>query len=119
MKIAITSTEKTLNSQLDPRFGRCQYFIIYNLETNDFECIDNINKDAVGGAGTAAAQLISSYNVSAVISGNFGPNAVMGLQQLGIKMYSSNTNSIQSIIDDYRKENLKEISDATVPGKHR
>ena len=36
MKIAISSTGKDLDCQIDPRFGRCQYFIIVDPETMEF-----------------------------------------------------------------------------------
>jgi len=41
MKIAISSTEPDLYSQVDPRFGRCLYFIVIELETMKFEAIQN------------------------------------------------------------------------------
>ena len=33
MKIAITSTGNSLESHLDQRFGRCDFFVIYDTET--------------------------------------------------------------------------------------
>ena len=33
MKIAITSTGTTLDAEIDPRFGHCQYFVIVDPET--------------------------------------------------------------------------------------
>ena len=51
MKIAITSTGQTLDSQVDPRFGRAAYFIIVDTETMEFETIENQNVNASGGAG--------------------------------------------------------------------
>lgn len=32
MKIAISSMGKGINSMLDVRFGRCNYFVIYDTE---------------------------------------------------------------------------------------
>lgn len=43
MKICITSEGKTLDSKVDPRFGRCQYFIIVDSETLVFEAVENVN----------------------------------------------------------------------------
>ena len=41
MKIAISSVGKTLDSQVDQRFGRCPYFLIVDSETLDLEVIPN------------------------------------------------------------------------------
>ena len=39
MKIAITSTGPKLEDKVDPRFGRCRYFILFDTDTNKFEAI--------------------------------------------------------------------------------
>ena len=59
MKIAISATGPALDAEVDPRFGRCQYFIIADPETMEFEAVDNNSAMAAGGAGIAAAQMIS------------------------------------------------------------
>ncbi len=41
MKIAVTSQGDTLDSQLDPRFGRAAFFIVVDTETLEFEAFDN------------------------------------------------------------------------------
>ena len=41
MKIAISATGTTLDAEVDPRFGRCQYFIIVDPETMQFEALEN------------------------------------------------------------------------------
>ncbi len=58
MKIAISATGKTPEAEVDPRFGRCQYFIIADTGTDKFEAVDNSSVTAAGGAGISAAQMI-------------------------------------------------------------
>jgi len=41
MKLAITSTGKGLDSNLDPRFGRAAYFIMVDPKTMAFEAVEN------------------------------------------------------------------------------
>ena len=65
MKIAVSSTGKDLNSQIDPRFGRCQYFIFLDPETMEFEAFENTGLMASGGAGVQAAQLVAQKGASA------------------------------------------------------
>jgi len=86
MKVAITSTGNNLESKLDHRFGRCSYFVIYDLETKGIEFIPNPNKDAQEGAGPASVQIVASRNVQKIISGEFGIKIKSLLDSLKIQM---------------------------------
>lgn len=72
MKVAITSTGNTLESNLDSRFGRCSYFVIFDTESHSLEFIPNPNKDMIEGAGPASVLLIVNKGATKVISGEFG-----------------------------------------------
>ncbi|MGB5984898.1 MAG: NifB/NifX family molybdenum-iron cluster-binding protein, partial [Desulfobacterales bacterium] len=87
MKIAISSTGPNLESQIDPRFGRCAYFLIVDSESGAFEVIQNEAAAASGGAGIQAAQMIINTGVDAVITGNLGPNATQVLNSSNLKVY--------------------------------
>ena len=65
MKICISSDGNSLESKLDPRFGRAKYFIIANIETMEYEVLENPGASAGGGAGVTAGQLIVEQGVSA------------------------------------------------------
>ena len=86
MKVAITSTGNTLESNLDQRFGRCAYFLVYDTETEGMEFIPNPNKNAQNGAGPASVQLVASHNVQKIISGEFGIKIKSLLDSLKIQM---------------------------------
>ena len=101
MKVAITSNGNTLESKLDQRFGRCQYFTVYATDTKGIEFIPNPNKDAEEGAGPASVQLVASQGVQKVISGEFGIKIKSLLDSLKIQMVilKQPEKSIQEIID--------------------
>jgi predicted Fe-Mo cluster-binding NifX family protein len=86
MKIAITSTGNNLGSNLDQRFGRCSYFVIYDIETQGMEFIPNPNKDAQEGAGPASVQLVASRDFKKIVSGEFGIKIKSLLDSLKIQM---------------------------------
>jgi len=86
MKVALTSTGNSLESKLDQRFGRCSYFVIYDLETKGIEFIPNPNKDTQEGAGPASVQIVASRNVQKIISGEFGIKIKSLLDSLKIQM---------------------------------
>jgi predicted Fe-Mo cluster-binding NifX family protein len=72
MKVAITSTGNTLESNVDQRFGRCAYFVIYDSESKSVEYIPNPNKQISEGAGPASVQILAERGVHKIVSGDFG-----------------------------------------------
>ena len=86
MKVAVTSTGSTLDSKLDHRFGRCNYFVICDTEHGNLSFIKNPNAEAEQGAGPASVQLIASHGVNKIISGEFGIKIKSMLDSLHMQM---------------------------------
>jgi predicted Fe-Mo cluster-binding NifX family protein len=86
MKIAISATGNTLDTDVDSRFGRCQHLIIADTEEDKFEAVDNSNTAASGGAGVATAQVVIKKGVEAILTGNCGPNAHKVFSAAGVKV---------------------------------
>ncbi len=103
MKICITSTGPTLDSDMDPRFGRCQYFLFIDSDTQAFEAVENPNLSASGGAGIQSAQLVANKGVEALITGQVGPNAFTTLQAAGIKILTGASGKVQEVLEKYQK----------------
>lgn len=101
MKIAVTSTGNTMDAGIDPRFGRCSYFVVYDTESKVSEFIQNPNKDANEGAGPASVQLLASRKVGKVVSGEFGMKIKPLLDSLKIQMITikETDTKISQIID--------------------
>ena len=72
MIVAITSTGNSLESFIDPRFGRCSCFVFYNTETKESVFQPNPFKDNDEGVGVAVVDWISAFSCSKIISGQFG-----------------------------------------------
>lgn len=114
MKVAVCSTGDTLDSPVDPRFGRCAYFMIVDTETFDAEAVQNPGAMSAQGAAIQAAQVISSLGVSAVITGNLGPNANQALSAAGIKVYACAGETVRNAVNLFNAGSLQEISAPTV-----
>ena len=112
MKIAISATGQNKESLLDRRFGRCDYFLIYDTEMGDYKAIENAGVSSEGGAGIAAASQIIEEGVSAIITGNLGPNAFELIEKAGIKSYSCEALPVFSVIEMLQNNGLSEISAA-------
>ena len=117
MKIAVSSTGKTLESEIDPRFGRCRYFLIVEIENKkvkNVKAIENTAKAQMGGVGITAAEIVANEKVNAVITTNLGPRAFSVFGQFGIKIYRGQ-GKIKNAVQDFINGKLKELTDATGP----
>ena len=115
MKIAISATGPTLEAEVDPRFGRCQHFIIADPETMQFEVLDNSSAMAAGGAGISAAQMIAGQGVKAVLTGNCGPNAYGVLSAAGIQVITGVSGTVKDAAQQYKEGKFQGSSQANVP----
>jgi len=104
MKIAITSTGESLDSMIDPRFGRCAFFAIHDTEKNRTEFIVNPGNNSLEGAGPAAVQFIAGYKVDKIVSVEFGMKIKPILESLHIEMVTNKeaTSKIADIIELYQ-----------------
>jgi predicted Fe-Mo cluster-binding NifX family protein len=107
MKLAITAINPDIESPLDPRFGRCGFFIIIDTETKAWEALPNQASDARGGAATQAAHLIAKHGVQAVISGSFGPKADTALRAAEIQMYEAQTGKVFDLLEAFQAGELE------------
>ncbi len=117
MKLAISSTGNNLDSEVDARFGRCNYFLIVEIEDNkikDFKAIENTGKDQMGGAGITAGEIVAKQKVDAIITVNLGPRAFSVFEQFKIKTYQGE-GKIKEVIQDFLNKKLKELTNATGP----
>ena len=112
MKIAVSATGQNKESLLDRRFGRCDYFLIYDAEAGEFKAIGNNGVSSGGGAGIAAASQVIEENVSAIITGNLGPNAFELVEKAGIKAYSCEALPVFRVVEMFQKNQLSEINSA-------
>ncbi len=101
MKIAVTSSGTTLDSDVESRFGRCAYFLIIDTDTMQFEAIENPNTALGGGAGIQSAQLMSEKGVTAVLTGNCGPNAFNVFGQAGIQVIVGVSGNIRNAVEQF------------------
>ena len=116
MKIAISATGLDLDAEVDPRFGRCQYFVIVEPDTMQFESVENSSAMASGGAGISAAQMIIGKGVEAVLTGNCGPNAYQVLSPAGIKVITGVSGKVQDAVEDYKAGKYQASSQPNVSG---
>ena len=117
MKIAVTSQGSELSSEIDLRFGRAKWLIIFDTETDDFQAHDNaLNLNAAQGAGIQTGQNIANLGADVVITGNVGPNACRTLKAGDVKIYLAEKQTVQQAIDAFKADQLKQVDQANVEG---
>jgi len=114
MKIAVSSSGNNLDSQIDPRFGRCAYFVIVDTENMNFEAFDNESIALGGGAGIQAAQFVASKGAKAILTGNVGPNAVKTLGAAGVEVFVGQNGTVREALERYRNGALQSTSTPNV-----
>lgn len=114
MKIAVSASGNNLDAAIDPRFGRCAYFIVVDADNMSFEAFDNENIALGGGAGIQSAQFVASKGASIVITGNVGPNAVRTLSAAGVDVIVGQTGTVRQAIEAYKKGKLTSTSEPNV-----
>lgn len=102
MKLCVTASNNDLESRIDPRFGRCSYFIIYDTSNDTFDAVANPNIDADFGAGVQSAQLVISKKAAAIITGELGPKAKKVLQMSGLQIIIYQAGSVKEAIEKYK-----------------
>lgn len=85
--IAISSEGPTMESQVDPRFGRAAGFIVINPASDALDYLDNGMSQAMAqGAGIQAAERIIQSGAKVLLTGYVGPKAFQVLHTAGVKV---------------------------------
>jgi predicted Fe-Mo cluster-binding NifX family protein len=114
MKVAVSSTGNHLDSLIDPRFGRCAYFVFVETEDMSYEACENPGMSLGGGAGIQSAQFVASKGARAVITGNCGPNAAATLSAAGLDLILGQVETVRQALEDYKNGHLKTSTEPNV-----
>lgn len=117
MKVAVTAKGKTIESEVDPRFGRAAFFLIVDTESFDFEVVDNSeNLNAFKGAGIQAATAVSQKGAEVLLTGFCGPNAFKTLNAAGVKVANDAKGTVKEAVEAFNKGEFSFAEDANTDG---
>lgn len=117
MKIVVSSTGDNLDSQIDPRFGRCQFFIIIETDDMSFEFFNNESIAVGGGAGVQSASFVASKGVKAVLTGNCGPKAMEVFNKANVEVFTGFAGTVKDGVEKFTQGGQKPTTKATVAEK--
>ena len=113
MKIAFTAKGSGWNSKIDQRFGRTEYLLIYDTESEALTSYDNRDiENETHGAGPKTAKLIYDTGADVIITGNGpGENAALALERAGVKIYTGAGNmKVKEALEAFNNKQLKEFN---------
>jgi predicted Fe-Mo cluster-binding NifX family protein len=103
MKIAVSAMKPSLNSPIDPRFGRCRYLIFIDAETMELEAAENPNIMSLTGAGLQTAQIVANKGVQVLLTGRLGPNTEQALAAAGIEVVTGVEGTVAEALGRYKR----------------
>ncbi len=103
MKVAISAVGDSLDTRVDPRFGRCGYFIIVETEDMGLRAFENESASLSRSAGIQSASFVASLGVQTVLTGNCGPKALDVLSAGGIEVFTGCSGTVRDAIDAFRR----------------
>ncbi|MFO7979796.1 MAG: NifB/NifX family molybdenum-iron cluster-binding protein [Candidatus Aminicenantes bacterium] len=103
-RIGFTAQGESIEDEIDPRFGRASFYIIYDPKTKSIESLENPNKDLMQGVGPRSVQFLSENNVEVLFTGQIGPNAQRVLQASNIKAITGASGKIKDLLEKYNIE---------------
>ncbi len=117
MKIAVTSQGDTINSPVDPRFGRAAKIFVIETDSGETRVVNNMqNVNLTQGAGIQAAENVSHLGVQYVITGHCGPKAFRTLKSAGIKVVVGAKGTIAEALEDLKTGKLTSSDNPDVEG---
>ena len=116
MLIAIPVTSNDHTMKVDERFGRCNYFAIYDVEHNSFTYVENKAKDTTTGTGIQAASIVVDEKVEVVLAPRVGMKAMNVFDLAKITAYETQGDDVLDNIQKYKEGTL--VALAPSKGKH-
>ncbi len=102
MRIAVTATQPSPDSSVDPLLERAHYLVVFDTATAAWEVLDNRQnlKTPVCPAG-AAAELLAQHRVDVVLTGRYGPTAYQALQERFIRVRDGAAGTVRQAVNRF------------------
>lgn len=107
MIIAISTNMNDLDQPVSENFGRCQWFCLYDTDTQNMRFVENIAGSTKQNAGIKTINFLLELNVDAVLSGRFGTITTILLREKNIQIIiPQKTKILSEIINQLKNQKL-------------
>ena len=117
MIVCVTAKGSDLQAAVDPRFGRCQYFLFVDTEGLSCKAVENPFRQIMGGAGIQAGQLIAKEGAQALLTGNVGPNAFDVLHNTGVDIFTGAEGTVREAVEKLAEGDWEKTENPNVGSK--
>lgn len=97
---AITSTGKTEKSFLDLRFGKCQYYVIFDSEQNQYSISENqfLKEEQ---SGIKLVEHLKKQGVTSIVTGEVGPmvSTLLEKEKIQLVLLSEERIKVDEVMD--------------------
>lgn len=117
MIIGLPANGQELSHSFSSVFGRCSHFVI--IESSTMKVLNSFSNDArnaSGGAGIQAAQMLIDQHVEVIIAPRLGPNAWNVLKSAGTTIFVGISGTLQENVDAFVAGKLNEMAMASESG---
>lgn len=107
MKVCITADGPDLDSEVGQDLGHSPYFLIVDLDTMEYESMENEGASWDMGAGMKAADIVINAGVDAVITGRIGPHGYSSFSDAGIMVSSDEEGGVREAIESFKRRHME------------
>lgn len=100
--IAVSTSRKSIEAQVEGLFGRSRFFILVDPDTMEWEALDNMkNLSSQNMIGVATARTLLRQNVQTVITGKCGSKAYEELKTAGVQVILNAKGKVRQALEKF------------------
>jgi len=103
MKVCVSSYGPTLDSKVQPIFGRCEYFIFVDPVNMASKVVPNPFASMSEEAGVESAELVIGKGATTLLTGQVGPKARQALEAAGVEIMAIRGGTVREAVEAYWK----------------
>jgi predicted Fe-Mo cluster-binding NifX family protein len=103
MKVCVPSYGPTLDSKVQPIFGRCEYFILVDPESMACEVESNPYASVSDEAGPESAKMVIDKGAEIVLTAQVGTKAREVLEASGVEVLDIQGETVREAVEAFRK----------------
>ncbi len=110
MRICVpTAGNSGLSEKVYDHFGSAPFYAIYDTSTKSVEFVENSEGDHQGGS-CKSSKVMSKHKVDVVITSGMGKRAISLLNEIGIKVFLPDGETLEKAIKKFELNQLKELT---------